>query len=68
MASCAIEGCADPQCQVCNVLARFPPPPPRILEPNELKQGAMALVGTKGRATRDPRLIKRHRKPLQGEG
>jgi hypothetical protein len=63
MASCAIEGCDDPACPVCSVPVRFPQAD-RIVEPPELKQGAMALNGTKPRPSRDPRTTPRRRKAL----
>lgn len=61
--SCAFGDCGNPTCPVCSVPRRFPKPP-AIVEGSDLKKGAPALVGTKPRASRDPRFIKRQRKAL----
>jgi len=70
--SCAVDGCQDPTCPVCSVVTRFPGQQPHeqqsmrrtLREAEGLKASAPALNGTKGRAVRDPRFIKRDRKPL----
>jgi len=58
---CAFQDCGDPACPVCSVPRRFPPVNKRA---SDLHPNAPALVGTKPRASRDPRFIKRRRKPL----
>lgn len=63
MASCAIEGCDDPGCDVCSVPRRFPDHF-QSSEQQAMKKGAPALNGQKPRPTRDPSKIQRRRKPL----
>lgn len=64
--SCAVDGCTDPDCQVCSVPRRFPKESRRLVEAEQrgLRDNAPALNGTKARASRDPRFIKRNRKAL----
>ena len=70
---CCCEGCDNPRCLVCSVSRRFAVQialqargaiAQTEKEAAGLKDHARALVGTKPRASRDPRFIKRHRKPL----
>jgi hypothetical protein len=65
--SCATTGCDNPDCPVCSVPRRFPQTVHKTLADGAgdgLKDNAPALNGTKVRASRDPRFIKRSRKPL----
>lgn len=66
MAGCAFGDCVDPECLVCSVSRRFPQTVARAVaaDADGLRDDAPALNGTKPRASRDPRFIKRSRKAL----
>ena len=69
MATCAFAPCsqADECCVALTggcVQRRFHQHVPTLVPPSELRKDAPALNGVRPRASRDPRFIKRKRKPL----